>query len=54
MTLSGKDVLLVGSSFGSAHALTDWLHRWGLRCHFAGSMRAASDLLSSHAVSFGA
>ena len=50
MTLSGKDVLLVGSSFGSAHALTNWLHRWGLRCHFAGSMRAASDLLSSHPV----
>ena len=47
MTLSGKDVLLVGPSFGNAHALTDRLHRWGLRCHFASSMRAAFDLLSS-------
>jgi len=50
MTLSGRDVLLVGQSFHSAQALTDRLHRWGFRCHFAGDMRAASHLLSAHPV----
>lgn len=50
MTLSGKDVLLVGQNLHSAQALTDRLHRWGFRCHFADNMRAASDLLSWHPV----
>jgi len=50
MTLSGRDVLLVGQNLHSALALTDRLHQWGFRCHFAGNMRAASDLLSSHPV----
>jgi hypothetical protein len=50
MTLSGRDVLLVGHSFQSAHALTDRLHRWGFRCHLARNMRAASDLLRSRPV----
>jgi hypothetical protein len=50
MTLSGRDGLLVGRSFQSAHALTDQLHRWGFRCHLAANMRAASDLLRSHPV----
>jgi hypothetical protein len=47
MTLSGMDVLLVGQSFQTAHGLTDRLHRRGLRCHFASSMRTACKLLSS-------
>src|SRR5271156_2175699 len=47
MTLSGKNVLLVGHSFQSAHALSDRLNRWGFRCHLAGDLRAAFDLLRS-------
>jgi hypothetical protein len=47
MTLSGRDVLLVGQSFQTADALTDWLHRWGFRCHFTCSMRTAWQSLSS-------
>ena len=50
MTLSGRDVLLVGQNLHRALALTDRLHRWGFRCHFAGNMRAASDLLSSYPI----
>ena len=50
MTLSGRDALLVGQNLHGALALTDRLHRWGFRCHFAGNVRAASDLLSSHSV----
>jgi CheY-like chemotaxis protein len=30
--------------------LADRLHHWGFRCHFARSIRAASDLLSSRPV----
>ncbi len=47
MTLSGRDVLLIGPHLHDAQALTGRLHQWGLRCHFAGNIRAASDLLSS-------
>jgi hypothetical protein len=47
MTLYGMDVLLVGQTFQTAHALMDRLHRWGFRCHFASSMRTACQLLSS-------
>src|ERR1700683_4260136 len=47
MTLYGMDVLLVGQSFQTAHALMDQLHRWGFRCHFASTMRTAFQLLSS-------
>ena len=50
MTLSGRDVLLVGQNLHSALALTDRLHRWGFRCHFASNMRAASDQSSWHPV----
>ena len=50
MTLSGRDVLLVGQNLHRALALTDRLHRSGFRCHFAGNMRAASDLLISYPV----
>jgi hypothetical protein len=50
VTLSGRDVLLVGQASHGAQVLTDRLHHWGFRCHFAGNMRAASDLLSSRPV----
>jgi hypothetical protein len=47
VTLSGRDVLLVGQSFQTAHGLTERLQRWGFRCHFAGNMRTARELLGS-------
>jgi hypothetical protein len=47
MTLSGKDVLLVGQSFQTPNRLTNRLRRWGFRCYFAGNMRTARELLSS-------
>ena len=50
MTLSGNEVLLVGPSFQSAHSLSERLRRWGFRCHLAGDLRAAFDLLSSRPV----
>jgi hypothetical protein len=50
MTLSGRNVLLVGHNLHSGGALTDRLRRWGFRCYFADNMRAASDLLSSQPV----
>jgi hypothetical protein len=50
MTLSGKNVLLVGQNLHSGRALAGRLCRWGFRCYFADNMRAASDLLSSQPV----
>ena len=50
MTLSGRDVLLVGQSFHSAQALANWLRRRGFRYHFARNMREASALLRSRSV----
>ncbi len=50
MTLSGRDVLLVGESFHWSNALTDRLHGWGFRCHVAADIQAAFDLLSSRSV----
>jgi CheY-like chemotaxis protein len=50
MTIFGREVLLVGQTFHKAQALARRLHGWGFRCHFASNLRAASDLLSSHAV----
>jgi DNA-binding NtrC family response regulator len=50
MTLSGRNVLMVGQNFHSARALTDKLHRWKFQNHFASNIRAASDLLGSHRV----
>ena len=50
MTLSGRNVLLVGHKLHSGWALTDRLRRCGFRCYFADNMRAASDLLSSQPV----
>ncbi len=47
MTLLGREVLLVGQGFQAAHSLTDRLHRWGFRCHFAGDLRNARKLLRS-------
>jgi DNA-binding NtrC family response regulator len=47
MTLSGRDVLLVGESFQTPNRLTNWLRRWGFRCHFAGNRRTARELLDS-------
>src|ERR1700685_3353271 len=46
MTVTGRDVLLVGRSFQTSRALTDRLSQWGFRCHFAGTMWAAWLLLS--------
>src|ERR1700719_309877 len=50
MTISGRNVLLVGNNFQSARTLTDRLRRWKFLCHFVGNTRAASDLLGSHRV----
>ena len=45
MTLSGRNMLLVGQSFQTRHGLTERLARWGFRCHFAGNMRATREML---------
>jgi len=50
MTLSGRNVLLIGHSFRSGQTLTNRLHRWGFRCHFASNTRAFFDLLNSRSV----
>lgn len=50
MTLAGRNVLLVGQNFQSARALTERLHRWKFRCHFAANVRTASELLAVHPV----
>jgi response regulator RpfG family c-di-GMP phosphodiesterase len=50
MTLSGRNVLLVGQNFHSARALTDKLRRWKFQNHFASNIREASDLLGSNRV----
>jgi hypothetical protein len=48
MTLSGREVLLVGKNFGESFA--ERLKLWGFRCHLAGNIRAASDLLGSRPI----
>jgi response regulator RpfG family c-di-GMP phosphodiesterase len=50
MTITGRNVLLVGRTFHDAAALGDRLSQWGFRCHFASSKRAAATLLDSHPV----
>jgi hypothetical protein len=50
MTLCGRNVLLVGQNFRAASALADRLNEWNFRCHFANTMRAASQLLDSQPV----
>jgi len=47
MTFSGTDVLLVGQNLHGAQTLTERLHRWGFKCHRAGTIRTALDLLGS-------
>ncbi len=50
MTLFGRNVLLVGQGFHSSRKLTDRLHAWNFRSHFAYSLEAAAELLSSRPV----
>jgi CheY-like chemotaxis protein len=50
MTLAGRDVLLVGENFQSARTLTERLHRWKFRSHFATNVRAASEFVAVHPV----
>jgi CheY-like chemotaxis protein len=46
MRYSGMNVLLVGEDFHvAAQSLSDPLHRWGFRCHLAGTMRATLEFL---------
>ena len=48
MGYSGMNVLLVGEDFHmAAQSLADPLHRWGFRCHVAGTMRASVEFLKS-------
>lgn len=47
MTLSGRNMLLVGQSFQTPHGLTERLQRWGYRCHFAENIRTAREMLNS-------
>jgi hypothetical protein len=50
MTLSGRNVLLVGRNFHRARALTAKLQSWKFQNHFADNIRAASELLSLHQI----
>jgi CheY-like chemotaxis protein len=50
MTLAGRNVLLVGQNFHSAQSLTQRLHHWEFRCHFASNVRAARERLALHPV----
>jgi hypothetical protein len=50
MRTPGMDVLLVGPDFKIGQSLPDRLHQWGFRCHFAGTARMASKLMSSQQV----
>jgi DNA-binding NtrC family response regulator len=48
MRYSGMNVLLVGEDFqAAAQSLRDPLHRWGFRCHLAGTRRATLEFLKS-------
>src|SRR6266851_5258342 len=50
MTLFGRKVLLVGQNLRTAGTLTERLYRWEFQCHFADTMRGASELVSSQPV----
>ena len=50
MSLFGRNVFLVGENFHAASALTNKLYLLKFQCHFADTMRAASELLSSQPV----
>jgi len=45
MTITGIDVLLVGPEFHDSLALTGRMRKWGFRCHFANSIRAAHEMV---------
>lgn len=47
---AGGEVLLVGQDFHHAQILTVRLRQWGFHCHFAETLQAAAQLLSSYAV----
>jgi CheY-like chemotaxis protein len=50
MTLFGTNVLLVGDDLRPASALANRLNQWTFRCHFASTIRAASEVLDSQSV----
>lgn len=50
MADKGMDVLMVGSRFPGALALLDRLQQRGFRCHFASSLRTATELLMANSV----
>jgi hypothetical protein len=50
MALFGRNVFLVGEIFHAFSSLKDQLYLWKFQCHFANTMRAASELLSSQPV----
>jgi hypothetical protein len=55
MRYSGMNVLLVGEDFQpAAQSLRDPLHRWGFRCHLAGTRRATLEFLKSRGSDLGA
>ncbi len=46
MTIQGGEVLLVGPGFQNFLALADRMRQWGFRCHFAGTVRTAQELVN--------
>jgi hypothetical protein len=50
MALFGRNMFLVGETFHAFSSLTDQLYLWKFQCHFANTMRAASELLNSQPV----
>jgi DNA-binding NarL/FixJ family response regulator len=51
MTDPGIEVLLVGEAFRvGCQTLTERLRQFGFQCHFADTLRAACEMLSSHRV----
>jgi CheY-like chemotaxis protein len=50
MTLFGRKVLMVGQNLRTASTLRERLDQWEFRCHFANTIRGASELLSSQPV----
>ena len=47
MTIQGGDVLLVGPGHHNFLALADRMRQWGFRCHFAGTVRTAQELVNT-------
>jgi CheY-like chemotaxis protein len=50
MTLTGRNILLVGQNFQNAQTLTRWLDRWRFLCHVATNVRAARDFIAMQPV----